>query len=119
MDDGQQHAEIDLLEGGPRATELAYRVTQRRQAKGQGNRHEEQAPDKISVIHMKSDEVGGKVRGNKQPNWDPGRPAFRTGRTANQSGGSSLSSPAQRQEALGMARSLLRVSQPAEFMRLC
>src|SRR6266851_5387317 len=43
-------------QAGPRATELAYRVTQRRQAKGQGNRYEEQAPDKISVIHMNSDE---------------------------------------------------------------
>jgi len=30
-----------------RATELAYRVTQRLQAKDQGNRHEEQAPTRF------------------------------------------------------------------------
>src|ERR1700674_1990577 len=63
----QKTAHQQGKQAGPRATELACRVTQRRKAKGQGNRHEEQAPDKVSVIHMKSDEVGGKVRRNKQP----------------------------------------------------
>jgi hypothetical protein len=41
-------------------TELANWVSQGPQAKGDGNRNKEQAPNKISVIHVKSDEVGGK-----------------------------------------------------------
>src|SRR5258708_11346555 len=44
----------------PSVTELAYWISQRPQTKGEGNRNNEQAPNKISVIHVKSDEVGGK-----------------------------------------------------------
>jgi hypothetical protein len=39
--------------------ELADRVAQRPQAEDQGERHDEQAPDQVSIIHGNSDEVAG------------------------------------------------------------
>ena len=44
-------------QAGPRAAESTDRVAQRLEPEGQGDRHEEQASDEVSVIHSVSVEV--------------------------------------------------------------
>jgi hypothetical protein len=58
-DQEQNAAHHQGKEARTRATELAERVTQRRHAEEQRDRDDEQASEKISVIHIKSGQVDG------------------------------------------------------------